>query len=224
MEIVGGWPPSTPTATGSPLVDSSDGVCAVFDGDYVREHITHRVCRQTVLGEKATRAALYVAMTRGRESNTAYLYERVAEASEYSNAARDVLHVPRRGSGRAAAQLFRQIIATDARAQTAHDLAAETGRERLPMRVAALLIDRRTHTVQTRRAAHRHWCSKAQAAVGRSHNRAPTNTYTSRLITASSCNAGPRNLAGRHATPGPRADLIVRPGLARVRSCREAHH
>jgi hypothetical protein len=154
----------------------SAGVRAVFDGDYVREHITHGYAvtvhtaqgvtadtTHAVLGEKATRAALYVAMTRGRESNTAYLYERVAGASEYSNAARDVLHVLRRGSGRAAAQLFRQIIATDARAQTAHDLAAETGRERLPMRVAALLICRRTHTVQTRRAAQRHWCSKAQA-------------------------------------------------------------
>jgi hypothetical protein len=153
----------------------SDGARAVFDGDYVREHITHGYAvtvhtaqavtadtRHAVLGENTSRAALYVAMTR-RESNTAYLYERVAEASEYSNAARDVLHVPRRGSGRAAAQLFRQIIATDARAQTAHDLAAETGRERLQMPVAALLIDRRTHTVQTRRAAHRHWCSKAQA-------------------------------------------------------------
>ena len=130
----------------------------------------------TVLGEKATRAALYVAMTRGRESNTAYLYERVAEASEYSNAARDVLHVPRRGSGRAAAQLFRQIIATDARAQTAHDLAAETGRERLPMRVAALLIDRRTHTVN---AAGRPppLVLKGPSAVGRSPTeRRPTPT------------------------------------------------
>jgi hypothetical protein len=115
-----------------------------------------------VLGEKATRAALYVATTRGRESNSAYLYERVAEASEYSDAGPDGLHVLRRGSSRAAAQLFRHIIATDARAQTAHELAAEPGRERLPTRVAALLIDRRTHTVQTRRAAYRNWCSKAQ--------------------------------------------------------------
>jgi hypothetical protein len=68
----------------------------------------------------------------------------------------------RRASSRAAAQLFRQIIATDARAQIAHELDAETGPERLPMRLAALLIDRRTHTVQTRQAAYRRWCSKAQ--------------------------------------------------------------
>jgi hypothetical protein len=58
----------------------------VFDGDYVREHITHGYAvtvhaaqgvtadtSHAVLGEKATRAALYVAMTRGRESNCAYL-------------------------------------------------------------------------------------------------------------------------------------------------------
>jgi hypothetical protein len=97
-------------------------------------------------------------MTRGREANHVYAYGRVAEASEYSDAGPAALHVLRRGSSRAAAQLFRQIIATDSRAQTAHERAAETGRERLPIRVAALLIDRRTHTVQTRRAAYRHWC------------------------------------------------------------------
>ena len=153
----------------------SDGARAVFDGDYVREHITHGYAvtvhaaqgvtadtAHAVLGEKATRAALYVAMTRGRESNSAYLYQRVAEASEYSDAGPDGLHVLRRASSRGAAQLFRQIIATDARAQTAHDLAAETGRQRLPTRVAALLIDHRTHTVQTRRAAYRQWCSRPQ--------------------------------------------------------------
>jgi ATP-dependent exoDNAse (exonuclease V) alpha subunit len=162
----------------------SDGARAVFDGDYVRAHITSGYAvtvhaaqgvtadtSQAVLGEKATRAALYVAMTRGRESNSAYLYERVAEASEYSDAGPDGLHVLRRGRSRAAAQLFRQIIATDARAQTAHELAAETGRERLPVRVAALLIDRRTHTVQTRRGAYRHWCSKAQERLaGHEHS------------------------------------------------------
>ena len=109
-----------------------------------------------MLGEKATRAALYVAMTRGRESNSAYMYQRAAEASEYTHAGPDGPHMLRR------APLFRQIIATVARAQTAHELAAETGRERLPARVAELLIDRRTHTVQMRRAAYRQWCSKTQ--------------------------------------------------------------
>jgi hypothetical protein len=35
-------------------------------------------------GEHAVRSKLYVAMKRGRESNSAYLYERAAEASEYN--------------------------------------------------------------------------------------------------------------------------------------------
>jgi hypothetical protein len=39
------------------------------------------------------------------------------------------------------------------------------------MRVAALLIDRRTHTVQTRRADYRHWCSNAQEpSAGHEHS------------------------------------------------------
>ena len=152
-----------------------DGARATFDGDYVREHITHGYAvtvhtaqgvtadtSHVVLGENTTRAALYVAMTRGREANNAYLYERPTEASEYSDAGADGPHVLCRGSSRAAARLFGQIIATDARAQTAHDLAAATGRERLPMRVAALLIDRRAHTLQARRAVYHRWCSTAQ--------------------------------------------------------------
>jgi len=108
-----------------------------------------------VLGEKATRAALYVAMTRGRESNSAYMYQRAAEASEYTHAGPDGPHMLRR------APLFRQIIATVARAQTAHELAAETGRDRLPTRVPALLIDRRNHCGHARRATYRQRCSKA---------------------------------------------------------------
>jgi hypothetical protein len=152
----------------------SDGARAVFDGDYVRQHITHGYAvtvhtaqgvtadtSHAVLGEKATRAALYVAMTRGRQANNAYLYERPTEATEYSDGP-DGLNLLRRGTSRAAAQLFRQIIATDARAQTAHDLAAQTDRRRLPDRVAALLIDRRTHNLQTRQADYRQWCSTAQ--------------------------------------------------------------
>jgi ATP-dependent exoDNAse (exonuclease V) alpha subunit len=162
----------------------SDGARAVFDGDYVREHITHGYAvtvhaaqgvtadtTHAVLGENTARAALYVAMTRGREANHVYLYERSAEASEYSDAGPNGLHVLRRASGRAAAQLFRHIIATDARPRTAHELAAETGPERLPTRVAELLIDPRTHTVQTRRAAYRHWCSTAQQrSAGHQHS------------------------------------------------------
>ena len=67
-----------------------DGARAAFSGDYLREHLTHGYAvtvhsaqgvtaesTHAVLGEKTSRDLLYVAMTRGRETNTGYLYERV---------------------------------------------------------------------------------------------------------------------------------------------------
>jgi ATP-dependent exoDNAse (exonuclease V) alpha subunit len=63
-----------------------DGARAAFSGDYLRQHITHGYAvtvhsaqgatadtTHAVLGENTTRAMLYVAMTRGRESNSEYL-------------------------------------------------------------------------------------------------------------------------------------------------------
>ena len=64
---------------------------------------------------------------------------------------------------------------------------------------------------------HQGWCSRCvrtSRTCGPSWWRATTEQRQRR---------GGRS-SNRHATPGPRADLIVRPGLARVRSCREAHH
>jgi hypothetical protein len=48
-----------------------------------------------MLGETTSRATLYVAMTRGRESNTAYVYERIAGEGEHEHAQPDGLHVTR---------------------------------------------------------------------------------------------------------------------------------
>jgi hypothetical protein len=73
-----------------------DGARAVFEGEYLREHISlgyavtvHSAQGATadtthaVLSESATRSLLYVAMTRGRDTNTAYVYERTAGDIEY---------------------------------------------------------------------------------------------------------------------------------------------
>jgi ATP-dependent exoDNAse (exonuclease V) alpha subunit len=71
-----------------------DDARAVFTGDYLSEHITYGYAvtvhsaqgvtadtTHALLGENTTRALLYVAMTRGREFNTCYLYQRpVGEA------------------------------------------------------------------------------------------------------------------------------------------------
>ena len=66
----------------------SDGARAAFSGEYLREHITHGYAitvhsaqgvtadtTHAVLGETTSRALLYVAMSRGRDTNHAYLYE-----------------------------------------------------------------------------------------------------------------------------------------------------
>ena len=139
---------------------------------YLREHITHgyaitvhaaqgvtTATTHAVLGETTTRNLLYVAMTRGRESNQAYLYERRAGETEHEYAEAPGVHAMRRGTSHDASQLVRAIIATrDERARTAHDIAADTtNRGELPDRVRHLL-DRRTHAGRRRRAAYHTWC------------------------------------------------------------------
>ncbi len=71
-----------------------DNVLGAFPTDYVREHITHGYAvtvhsaqgvtagtTHAVLGENASRALLYVAMTSGRHANTAWIYQAVAAAT-----------------------------------------------------------------------------------------------------------------------------------------------
>lgn len=149
----------------------SDGARAAFTGDYLKEHITHGYAitvhsaqgvtadtTHAVLGENTSRNLLYVALTRGRESNGAYLYERRAGETEHEHAAEmePAVHVARRGTSRQAAQLVRTIIANrDDQARTAHDIAAGAeDREQLPQRVRSLLSGR-VSAVQRRRAAYR---------------------------------------------------------------------
>ena len=147
-----------------------DNTVGAFVNDYVRGHVTHGYAvtvhtaqgvtadtTHAVLSENANRAMLYVAMTRGRESNSAYLYEHAREASEYTHDQPDGVHMMRRGASRVAANLMRTIIATDGQAQTAHDFAAGVGSEQPLDRVVSLLVDRRAQAAQTRRATHRSW-------------------------------------------------------------------
>jgi len=149
----------------------SDGARVAFTGDYLHEHVTHGYAvtvhsaqgvtadtTHAVLGENTSRNLLYVALTRGRESNGAYLYERRAGETEHEHAAElePGVHVARRGTSRQAAQLVRTIIANrDDQARTAHDIAAHTqDRTQLPQRMQHLLA-RHTNAVKARRAAYR---------------------------------------------------------------------
>jgi conjugative relaxase-like TrwC/TraI family protein len=132
-----------------------DNARVVFDREYLREHVTlgyaatvhsHQgVTADTchaILSESATRAAAYVAMTRGRERNHAYIY--IREPGEADHEHRHVLddgevHQMRRGTKYSAAHHFRMIVANDDRARTMHAEAARTVREHRHPIVSALL-------------------------------------------------------------------------------------
>ena len=111
-----------------------DGAGVVFSGDYLREHVNlgyavtvhsaQGVTADTshaVLGENTTRNLLYVAMTRGRHTNAAHLYERVAETTE-----QPIGHIALlRGDSAQAAQLARSLVTNHNSSQTAHQIAAQ---------------------------------------------------------------------------------------------------
>ncbi|HZE17586.1 MAG TPA: helicase C-terminal domain-containing protein [Mycobacterium sp.] len=148
----------------------------------LREHITHGYAiivhsaqgatadaTHAVLGETTTRALFYVALTRGRDTNHAYLYERLAGETEHEHADEPGVRVLRRGTSRDAAQLVRTILAShDDQAVTAHDIVAATeDRDQLPEMVRHFTA-RRAHAVARRRTAYRQWCVEvAEAALER---------------------------------------------------------
>ncbi|MGB9252297.1 MAG: hypothetical protein WCC28_21575 [Mycobacterium sp.] len=151
-----------------------DDAIAVFDGAYVREHITHGYavtvhCAQgvtadithAVLGENTTRSMLYVAMTRGRETNRAYLYESATE-QQYGLDLLSGAHAMCRGTAQHAGRLARAIIANHDQPITAHEVAAQTPSGALPEHVRRIL-DHRAATVQRRRATYQSWQADAQS-------------------------------------------------------------
>lgn len=138
----------------------TDGARTIFDGDYLREHITlgyattvHAaqgmtvgsttrpgVC-WTILSERASRAMAYVGMTRGRDENHLALYPSVTnEATEHQHDPETGIHLLHRGTKHAAAQALHTLVTTnDDRARTMHAVAQATDRALLPTVVGALL-------------------------------------------------------------------------------------
>ncbi|MDR3655415.1 MAG: hypothetical protein P4L48_07025 [Mycobacterium sp.] len=148
-----------------------DNTLGAFTNDYVHQHITHGYTvtvhsaqgvtadtTHAVLSETATRAMSYVAMTRGRDANTAYLYEQTTE-HEYQHDSTELGHVMQRGSRQHAAKLLRAIVTNDDHLLTAHGLAAATGHTSLPAHVRDAIehrtaaIRHRTANYERRRAA-----------------------------------------------------------------------
>ncbi|WP_110315421.1 MobF family relaxase [Mycolicibacterium moriokaense] len=152
-----------------------DGARTVFDNEYLREHVSlgyavtvHSAqgatadTTHTVLGENTSRSLLYVAMTRGRHANTAYLYERTIGDTEYGPQESGGTHLTSRGSSRDAADIVRAILANhDPTPVTAHDYAAQTPGAALPDRVRSLL-NRRTTAAHRRQAIYETWRTEAE--------------------------------------------------------------
>jgi conjugative relaxase-like TrwC/TraI family protein len=155
----------------------TDSARVIFEGDYLREHITlgyagtvasaqgmtignattPGVC-WTILSDRASRAMAYVGMTRGRDENHLAIYPAVTNEADQHHRGDDTgIHQMHRGTKHAAAHALHIILtANDDRARTMHTVAARTDRNLLPALVARLLDrndQRRAHRAQ---AWHRH--------------------------------------------------------------------
>jgi hypothetical protein len=115
-----------------------------------------------VLADSASRAMAYVAMSRGRDTNQAYIYTRdTTEADhDYSGFVAGELHLLRRGSTYSAAHRLRNIATNDDRPRTMHAEAQNTDRELLPDTIRRLL-DRQDQRLVARAEA---WRQHAAAA------------------------------------------------------------
>lgn len=138
----------------------TDRARVLFDGEYVREHLTlgyaatlhsaqgvtigtaHRdgVC-WTVVSDRASRAMAYVGMTRARDENHLAIYPAVSnEANQHRHEPDEGIHQTCRGGARAAAHALHAIAAANYdRPRTMHTVAARTDRDSLPEPVATLL-------------------------------------------------------------------------------------
>ncbi|OBJ06797.1 MobF family relaxase [Mycobacterium sp. 1465703.0] len=161
----------------------TDGARTIFDGDYLREHITLGYATTlhaaqgitvgnsttagacfTVLSDKASRAMAYVGMTRGKDENHAFIYQPITGEADHEHsrvASGAEIHTLRRGNKYAAAHFFRMILANDDRPRTMHAEAERTDRDLLPPVVGALL-DRHDQRRQDRRAGWREHSAAAR--------------------------------------------------------------
>ncbi|AKK30467.1 MobF family relaxase [Mycobacterium sp. EPa45] len=149
----------------------SDGARTVFTGDYLREHVTHGYAitvhsaqgattdtTYAVLSENTTRALLYVAMSRGRQTNTVYLTEQLGGDKQLDHHSQPQLHGAVRGASRHAAQLVRRIVANVGdQARTAHDIAAKAPGDSRDLGHVSALQSRRLRQVTDRKTALQEW-------------------------------------------------------------------
>jgi hypothetical protein len=133
----------------------TDNARVVFEGDYLREHLTlgyavtvhsaQGVTTNTahaVIADSATRAMAYVALSRGRDTNQAYVYTRDTAEAEHDHSqpiADGELHHLRRGTKYSAAHHLRTIVGNEDRPRTMHVEAQQTDRGLLSDTICRLL-------------------------------------------------------------------------------------
>ncbi|WP_369736410.1 MobF family relaxase [Mycobacterium servetii] len=154
----------------------TDGARALFTGDYLTEHVHYGYAvtvhasqgatagnaltagtAHSILSDRTTRNAAYVALTRGRDHNHVYMYEKTAGEADHEHAQlaeNRGVHVAQRGTSRDAAAALRTILGRDERSHTMMQAAAATDRSQQPAAVRALR-DQHEHTRARLRAAHR---------------------------------------------------------------------
>ena len=176
----------------------TDKARVVFESDYLREHVhlgyavtVHSAQGLTadtahaVIAESGSRAMAYVAMSRGRDTNHAYIYTHFSGEADHEHttpvASADV-HELRRGTKYAAAHYFRMILANDDRPRTMHAEAERTDRKLLPEIVGRLLDrhDARRQDWRDHSAAQRAFYERYQrlaADIGRAAERGMDRGY-----------------------------------------------
>jgi hypothetical protein len=145
-----------------------DNARTVFSGNYLTEHITYGYAvtvhsaqgvtadtAHAAFGGNVPREMLYVAMTRGRESNTAYVYERPAGETDHQHRETGCPRAEERGHSRQAARLIREIIGHVEHVRSAHDVGAAAAREHGCTPTSSLL-DRYAKDKEQRRANYSH--------------------------------------------------------------------
>lgn len=147
-----------------------DDAVAVFHGAYLREHVHlgYAVTLQSAQGvtadtsypivsERTDRNTLYVGMTRGRETNRAFIYDKIAGEQDHEHGESvPGIRESRRGDSHQAATLVRAITGRDTRPRSAHQVAADTDRSQLDNRLQADLVAQARATSRRRRE-HRAW-------------------------------------------------------------------
>jgi hypothetical protein len=138
------------------------------------------------MGVKATRTLAYVAMTRGRHFNKAYLYERFRGELDHEHTSptgTDEIHILKRASrARAQDSFYTLLLTNDDRPTTMHAYAARTPAQHLPQRIASLIAEHAQQRLnRTGVSGHVHYARKRLRRWGSANYRMYLTrlTYTS---------------------------------------------